>query len=348
VSSTSGPGENADAYAADRPSRPSGADAYPGGIVVPPPPDFGRPEDTARPDAVVPPDPGPVLDSARPDEAVWPPDERRPAPADDDAPFGAPPDRRTRPLVISAVGIGAAILLAVPLLLAGAHQGKQHRSASAADSGPSDQAQPPLPPPSFPGSPTPVATPSASPHETKPTATPTLVEKAAARKQTTAALSKDGFRGAVNVLMRNAKGGLCADVPGYGNGYVGLFLQTGYCTYGNSDNQVWSLAAIEGLRGPGGSTLFVIRNTMDELCIDLPGKGAKAAGTDVGEQNCHPTSKDNELWYRTHVSGDLYRIRNYASHGLCFGVAGHSAAVEKRLEIHTCGSADSWSLPSGK
>jgi hypothetical protein len=147
--------------------------------------------------------------------------------------------------------------------------------------------------------------------------------------------------------LKNAEGGRCADVPGYENGYPGLFLQTGYCTYGAADNQVWSLGVIQGVNGPGGAPLFVIRNTRDGYCIDLPGRGAQASGTDVGEQSCQPTNHENDLWYRTHVHGDLYRIRNHASHGLCFGVTGRSKAVERRLEIHTCGSSDAWSWPSG-
>jgi hypothetical protein len=354
VSSSSGYGDNAGVHDRGRPFRLPEADtdrpsAYPGGIVVPPPPDFdmGQAPDAAHPDVVAqPPDlPADEAPDAVRDE-VPPPDVGRPDLTDDVVPNpGAPTYRPARPVVVAAVVLGGAVLLAIPFLMieTGSHD-KEHRSASAADTASGD-AQPP--PPSFPASATPVPTPSLSPPRTTPKATPKPAGKGTAAKHTAAGSGKDGFRGAANVLLKNAQAGRCADVPGYQNGYPGLFLQTGYCTYGASDNQVWSLSVIQGLNGPGGAPLFVIRNTTDEYCIDLPGRGAQAAGTDLGEQACQPTNGDNELWYRTHVHGDLYRIRNHASHGLCFGVAGRSTAVEKRLEIHTCGSGDTWSWPSG-
>jgi Ricin-type beta-trefoil lectin domain-like len=366
VSFSSEPGESADAHDLDRPFRPP--DGYPRDIVVPPPPDFGPREapDGVRPYVVVPPPPefrpaeapGAVRDdvSAPPDAAradvrdvaVWPPEDARPDSADGAMP-GGPPHRPARPVVVAAVAIGGAVLLAIPLLLVGpgSHDEKKHRSASAAGTVPSGDAQPPPPPPSFPASPTPVPTPSLSLLKKTTKATPKSDGKDATAEQA-AATNRDDFRGAADVLLKNAGGGRCADVPGYESGFPGLFLQTGYCTYGGSDNQVWSLGVVEGVHGPGGAALFVIRNTMDGYCVDLPGHGAQASGTDVGEQSCQPSKNDNDLWYRTHVRGDLYRIRNYASHGLCFGVAGRSTAVEKRLEIHACRSADAWSWPNGE
>jgi Ricin-type beta-trefoil lectin domain-like len=354
VSSSSGYGENADAYGRGRLFRlPEGdtdrPSAYPGGVIVPPPPDFGLgAPDAAHPDvAGQPPAPPPVEGPDAVRDGVPPPDDGQPDPTDDGLPDpGASGYRPARPVVVAAVVLGGAILLAIPFLLVGTgSHDKQHRSASAADAGPSGDAQPPPPP--FPASPTPVPTPSLSPPETTPKATPKPAGEDTTAKHTAPGSGKDGFKGAANVLLKNAQAGRCADVPGYQNGYPGLFLQTGYCTYGASDNQVWSLSVIQGLNGPDGAPLFLIRNTRDGYCIDLPGGGAQATGTDVGEQSCRPTNADNELWYRTHVHGDLYRIRNHASHGLCFGVAGRSDAVEKRLEIHTCGSGDTWSWPSG-
>jgi Ricin-type beta-trefoil lectin domain len=258
---------------------------------------------------------------------------------------GAPPDRPNKP-VLAAVAIGGAVVLAIPILLIGTghHGGDKHRTAAAANTVMSGDGQP------APGAyvsasptPTPTPTPSASPkHKAKP-----AKKDGGARKRSTSVAKHAAFTGVGNVLLKNAGSKLCADVPGYGNGSVDGPVNQYPCALGDADNQVWSLGVMQDLKGPGGAPLFVIRNVKDDYCMDLPYYGAHAAGAKVTEYYCRPTKSDNQLWYRTHTRGHLYRIRNYASHGLCLGVTGRSRAADKQLEIQKCGSGDEWSWPSG-
>jgi hypothetical protein len=254
---------------------------------------------------------------------------------------GMPPNRPNKP-VLAAVAIGGAVVLAIPILLigTGSHHGKQHRTVAAADRGlPGDGQQPP------PGvfasaSPTPIPSPSASAKKTaKPKESKKAVKKAASAK-------KSGFAGVSNVLLKNAASGLCADVPGYGRGSADGPVAQYYCTLGDADNQVWSLGVMSGMKGPGGTALFTIRNTKDDYCMDLPGYSGVSSGAKVTEYYCRPKG-DNQLWYRSPTHGHRYRIRNYSSHGLCLGPAGRSHARDRQLEIHKCGNGDDWSWPNG-
>jgi hypothetical protein len=257
---------------------------------------------------------------------------------------GAPPDRPKKP-VLAAVAIGGAVVLAIPLLLigTGSHGGKKHRTVVAADTVlPGDGQQPP--PGAF-VSASPTVTPS--PSATK-KAKPKPAEHEHAAKHPAPGSAKNSFRGAAGVLLKNAASRLCADIPGYGNGTTNGPVNQFHCALGDADNQVWSLGVMQGLKGPGGAALFEIRNTKDGLCMDLPFYGAAGAGTKVSEFPCAPTKGDNQLWYRTHATGHLYRIHNYASHGLCLGVTGRSHAADVQLEIHKCAGGDDWSWPSGK
>jgi hypothetical protein len=255
-----------------------------------------------------------------------------------------PPDRPKKP-VLAAVAIGGAVVLAIPILLigTGSHDGKKHRTAAAADTVlPGDGQQPP--PGAF-ASASPTATPSPS-ASAKKKAKPKESKTADAAKKMAASAKKSGFAGVSNVLLKNAASGLCADVPGYGKGSSDGPVAQYYCALGDADNQVWSLGVMRDMKGPGGTALFTIRNTKDDYCMDLPGYSGVSSGTKVTEYYCRPKG-DNQLWYRSHTHGHLYRIRNYSSHGLCLGPTGRSHARDKQLEIHKCGSGDEWSWPSG-
>lgn len=296
-----------------------------------------RPADTATP-VKEKQEAGQALDVA----VATPPD----ADADTDAGVdgGTPPDRPKKP-ILAAAAIGGAVVLAIPILLIGmgSHDGKKQRTAAAAEGiMPGDGQQPP---PGVFVSSTPSATPSPSASASK-KAKPKPGKHAAA-KHAAAVPAKAAFTGADNVLLKNAGSKLCADVPGYGNGSADGPVNQYHCALGDADNQVWSLGVMQDLKGPGGAPLFVIRNVKDDYCMDLPYYGAHAAGTKVTEYYCRPTKSDNQLWYRTHTRGHLYRLRNYASHGLCLGVTGRSRAADKQLEIQKCGSGDEWSWPSG-
>ena len=155
------------------------------------------------------------------------------------------------------------------------------------------------------------------------------------------------FTGAADVFVKNAASGLCADLPNYGPGTIDGPVNQYHCRRGDTDNQVWTVQVVPGLKGPGGAPLFVVRNDMDDHCMDLPFYAGKPAGTKVTEYYCRPVKSDNQLWYRTHTTGSRYRIHNEASHGLCLGVTSRSHAADEQLEIHKCGAGDDWSFPKG-
>lgn len=185
-------------------------------------------------------------------------------------------------------------------------------------------------------------TPTAQAEHHKATRTPT------ARKKKRKTRRKAVFTGVSHVLLKNTATHLCADLPDFGKGTVNGPVNQYPCTMGSADNQVWSLGALAGPKGPGGAHLFQIRNAKDELCMDLGEYGARPAGTKVIEYPCHPTTKDNQLWFLSAVKGGGHLIRNQASHGLCLGPTGRMKAGQNaRLEIHTCGHGDVWAWSRG-
>ncbi|MFJ8159031.1 RICIN domain-containing protein [Streptomyces sp. NPDC094468] len=149
------------------------------------------------------------------------------------------------------------------------------------------------------------------------------------------------------MLLKNFATGLCADLPDYGRGRVGGPVNQFYCQPGATDNQIWSLQLANGLKGPDGEALFVIRNQKDNLCMDIPYWGADTAGTKVSEYPCDLTRQDNQLWYLTRGDQQHYQIRNYASDGLCLrATGGHSP--DTQLDIDVCNStADDWAWTAG-
>lgn len=184
--------------------------------------------------------------------------------------------------------------------------------------------------------------PSAAKHHS-PTASPTKHKKKQVRSHRRA-----GFAGVSGVLVKNAATRMCADIPNYGKGEVNGPVNQYPCTMGDADNQVWSLAALQTPKGPHGVSLFQIRNAKDELCMDLGEYGARPAGTKLAEFSCHPTTKDNQLWYLSKAPGGGHRIHNLASHGLCMGPENRAkAGAAAHLEIHPCGRGDTWSWSRG-
>ncbi|MEU9349354.1 RICIN domain-containing protein [Streptomyces sp. NPDC048278] len=114
-----------------------------------------------------------------------------------------------------------------------------------------------------------------------------------------------------------------------------------YCRPGATDNQMWALQVVDGLKGPGGEALFIIRNHKDNLCMDIPDYGPDPAGTKVSEYPCNLTTQDNQLWYLATGDQHHYRIRNYASSGLCLRVTGGpGAGHDARLDMNACDSTD--------
>ncbi|MEV5706432.1 RICIN domain-containing protein [Actinoallomurus sp. NPDC052274] len=277
-----------------------------------------------------------------------------------------PPDRPRKP-VLAAVAIGGVVLLSIPILLVGTghHDGKKQRTIAAADRVMAGDGQ------AAPGayvstSPTPTASPSPSA-----SATPKKGTKAAAAASKAAAadgkhgtkadngkvgVTSTGGRGptgpkfstVTRVLLHNTMTGLCADVPGYGNGTNDGPINQFTCTRSNGDNQLWDLVVNMKGAGPHGADLFTIRNSKDNLCFDVGGSGADGPRTPVSEHYCLPGKGDNQMWYLQKRYNRHFWIRNYASHGLCLDVSGYygSGGKDARLTLFPCDPKDDhvWSF----
>lgn len=152
-----------------------------------------------------------------------------------------------------------------------------------------------------------------------------------------------------NVLIKNVATGECADLPGYGEGSVGGSVnQHPACLTTSADNQLWDLVVADRDGGPGGASLFVVKNNTDGLCMDLPDYGTVASETKVTEYYCDKTTSNNQLWYLAPLPNSTYWIRNLISN-LCLSVSGGSSAGKNaHLQVTPCGdtatSAQRWSF----
>ncbi|GAA4622894.1 hypothetical protein GCM10023196_016910 [Actinoallomurus vinaceus] len=275
-----------------------------------------------------------------------------------------PPDRPRKP-VLAAVAIGGVVLLSIPILLVGkgSHDGKKQRTTAAADrvmtgGGQGAAGAYASASPTATASPSPSA--SASPK--KGTKAGTAGSKDAAGKHgTKAGKGKVGvtsgggrfptgpnFSTTTRVLLHNTMTGLCADVPGYGNGSIEGPINQFTCTRSNSDNQLWDLVVNMKGGGPHGADLFTIRNSKDDYCFDVPGAGPAPARTALSENLCYPGLSDNQMWYLDERSSGHFWIRNYVSHKLCLDVSGYygSGGKDARLTLFPCDPKDDhiWSF----
>jgi hypothetical protein len=148
------------------------------------------------------------------------------------------------------------------------------------------------------------------------------------------------------VLLKNVATGLCADIPDYGPGQFATPVNQYYCDGSAIDNQLWNMQVHLGDTGPGGRTLVIFSNAKDGLCLDLTDRGAKPAGTPIQEANCHNSLDDNQLWWLEPSGGDVVKIHNMLSNGLCLQVQGAAVKTrDQRLVIGPCGEADArWRL----
>ncbi|GAB2830133.1 hypothetical protein GCM10027176_38220 [Actinoallomurus bryophytorum] len=271
---------------------------------------------------------------------------------------GMPPDRPKKP-VLAAVAIGGAVLLAVPLLLIGTgsrdHE-RQRTTAAAATILPDNR----LPMGTFTSaSPTVTPTPSASKSpEAKKSDKPKKSEepKKPKKKDKKGAVPASRRHAAVvsgpptgprfatvtRLLLKNVMTGLCADIPGYGDGHMKTPLQQFTCSGSSHDNQQWDLVVNDKGGGPNGVDLFTIRNSKDDHCADLPGNGAVDHGTHVTEWACYPGRTDNQMWYLVKKAKNRFWIRNYASHKDCLDVLGTagSGGKDAALTVWPCSSKD--------
>ncbi|NUS78373.1 MAG: ricin-type beta-trefoil lectin domain protein [Streptomyces sp.] len=275
-----------------------------------------------------------------------------------------------KPMLAAAAIVGA-LLIGVPFLVAG--QGdKDERGSDRTDNAAgtvldSDRiphasqsyaTEAPSPSPSTSPSPSespeekrskdPGRAPVAEPKRAAPTATES--KKTESKKATTLSAAEklrrqaNAASSARTVLVRNSTTGLCADVPDYGNGKIDGPVNQYPCNGTAGDNQLWNLEVVEATGGPEGASLFLIRNSKDKYCMDLPYYGSAATGTNVTEYYCRATA-DNQLWWLDPRSDGSYWIRSYSSNNLCLGLeGGGSAGNDAHLEIGGCGPADRWTI----
>lgn len=145
-----------------------------------------------------------------------------------------------------------------------------------------------------------------------------------------------------NKGLRNNRTGMCADLPGYGNGKVGGEVNEFYCDTSANDNQLWNFDVKLKGGGPRGANLFVIRNSKDGLCMDLPGTGGVSGGGII-EGLCDGSTGDNQLWWLEGRGSGLYWIHNFASDNRClevWGPGGGGGYPNSRLSVTGCNPAD--------
>lgn len=175
-------------------------------------------------------------------------------------------------------------------------------------------------------------TPSATPNLSQPPASPaaTSLPAASAGSQSGGgegskprAKKKPDPANAQHVLIKNTVTGKCMDIPGRDAGTSDGPVQEADCDSTNQDNQIWNLEVRYPHGGPHNASLFQMRNTKDDLCVDLPDYGGKPSGTLLSEYACDGTKADNQLWWLDKQSDGGYWFRNYASNHMCLNVAGY-------------------------
>ncbi|MGW7381092.1 RICIN domain-containing protein [Streptomyces sp. NPDC054794] len=160
------------------------------------------------------------------------------------------------------------------------------------------------------------------------------------------AKKKPQQRSVSNVLLRLRAVRKCVDTPGRDPGQRGGPANASTCNPSTEDNERWNLEVVYPTMGPGGSALFQIRQVRGRQCIDLPGLGAKPAGTALSTYGCNGTTGDNQLWWLDAQDRDTYWIRNYSSNSACLDMAGSGGGDPARLVIHECadGEAQRWQI----
>ncbi|WP_326813241.1 RICIN domain-containing protein (plasmid) [Streptomyces scopuliridis] len=153
----------------------------------------------------------------------------------------------------------------------------------------------------------------------------------------------------VNVQLRSVETGKCADLPYFGKGKVDGPVRQYDCRPTTKDNQLWDLKVVDENGGPGGASLFVIKNRQDGLCVDLPNNGAAAHGTKISQYHCNGTSADNQRWWLDPHPGG-YWLRNVLNNRCMAVDGGRAAGDDARLKVTDCGdtaqSAQRWSVVS--
>ncbi|MFI5842427.1 protein kinase [Catenuloplanes sp. NPDC051500] len=199
--------------------------------------------------------------------------------------------------------------------------------------------------------PTPSAsTPAARPPSSaaKPSSAPPKPTPPAGRKNQPAikAADRNGAAAYGPYFVQNLHTGRCIDVPGTGAGAVNQQVKQDVCLTAADDNQEYLF--IPHGADAAGNQLYWIRNTADDLCLDVPGAGAVPTATRVTEMNCiEQDNQDYTLVPRLTSGGwEYYHLRNAAS-GMCIDVYGNrDPAPALVLTLVTCGTDNDheWAL----
>lgn len=137
-------------------------------------------------------------------------------------------------------------------------------------------------------------------------------------------------------LIQNTTTGMCADVPGFGNGTLNGPVNQYWCDGTYADNQRWY---VETRSSVGATALFWIRNVKDGLCMDVANTGWVPAGSLVSEFYC--LDDDNQyFWLSSRPDGHDWFV-NYKSN-LCLDVSGvgGSGGANARLTLFPCSDSD--------
>ncbi|MFG2965745.1 RICIN domain-containing protein [Streptomyces sp. NPDC048288] len=275
--------------------------------------------------------------------------------------------------MLAAAGITGALLIAVPFLVLGLSDDDGHRKVNTApidgttlgpgmsgDPAADYVAESPAPPASPADSPSPSPSKSVSPgsstagSEVKAAPQPVVTKETATPEANTTKATKtaapttrqlvNALSNRANVLLKNIATNRCADLPGSGKGKSGGSVNQ-HLSCSPTDNQLWDLKVTDSDGGPEGSSLFIIKNRTDGLCMDLPYYTRVAPETRITEHACDGSNADNQLyWLDPRPQG--YWIRNVASN-LCISVTGGRSAKDNAgLQVAKCGdtsqSAERW------
>ena len=147
------------------------------------------------------------------------------------------------------------------------------------------------------------------------------------------------------VALGNQQTNMCADLPYYGDVPDGAAVSQYPCNTSTADNQTWNITVSHTNFGPDKINLMMLANTKDGDCLDVPGYGAKPAGTHLQSGVCNGKLSDNQQWHIESQPNGSKRLHNVASKGLCLQVARGSDKQDAPLAIGPCEAESSnWFL----
>jgi hypothetical protein len=290
---------------------------------------IGGDSETAQIPALV--APGPSHPPLVPSRGPGPAGRKRSRQSDDEY---EPPSFLKRPWGLGVVGVAAAAVIIVPLIMVGSSgSGEVQNGAASATAEGRNR--------------TPSATLEPSPtHSTAgalPPSSPAVSTSGAPKSRTKSGIPSGEVR------INNKKYGFCLDLPGTGKATTNTPVQDGTCRASGKGNQGWILDLASDGSG-SGADLYLIRDAKSGLCLDLGGYGSVAIASPVGLFDCNSSDKDNQLWQLDKRPNDTYWIRNQKSGSMCLDVARvNKKAAHANVTLFTCSDLDDhqWRFSKG-